>query len=295
MQVSYSHCPICNHATLTPLHSVPDFSVTQQVFPLVKCTQCTLVLTQQVPDAANIAPYYAFSNYISHTDTQKGIINKLYHWVRKRTLKRKLALLKKHTAQATGSALDIGSGTGAFLNAMQQAQWQVQGLEPDAGARQIAHNLYNIDTQSSEALFHLMQHQFNAITLWHVLEHVHALNDYMALLPKLLKPNGRIFIAVPNYTSYDAAYYKTHWAAYDVPRHLYHFSPQSIQELATQNGLVVEAIKPMWFDSFYVSMLSEKYKKGSILRAFFIALISNCKTLVNTQKCSSLIYILKTK
>jgi hypothetical protein len=111
----------------------------------------------------------------------------------------------------------------------------------------------------------------------------------------MLTEKGKIFIAVPNYTSYDAQHYGQFWAAYDVPRHLYHFSPASMKNLVEQHGLIIKKIKPMWFDSFYVSMLSEKYQhgKGNLLSAFLIGLVSNFRTMFNSKKCSSIIYILK--
>ena len=146
----------------------------------------------------------------------------------------------------------------------------------------------------SAELFNLPAGSFNAITMWHVLEHVHQLHEYVSQLRQLLSEKGKIFIAVPNYTSYDAAHYKEHWAAYDVPRHLYHFSPQSMKALMNAHGLQVIKMKPMWFDSFYVSMLSEQYKngKGNMISACWNGLVSNSKTLFNTEKCSSVIYII---
>jgi hypothetical protein len=133
--------------------------------------------------------------------------------------------------------------------------------------------------------------------MWHVLEHVHQLHEYIKQLKNLIKPDGVIFIAVPNYQSLDAKFYGAHWAAYDVPRHLYHFSPKSMEHLVSLHGLKIKAHKPMWFDSFYVSMLSEKYKskqnKNNFLRAFMIGLFSNVSALFNTKKCSSIIYIIE--
>jgi 2-polyprenyl-3-methyl-5-hydroxy-6-metoxy-1,4-benzoquinol methylase len=291
----YVSCPVCAHITLSTYSTVEDYSVSHEKFELVQCTQCQLVLTQQAPDKEAAAPYYQFEDYISHSDTQKGLINKLYHAVRKITLAQKRKLVKKYTHLNKGAVLDIGSGTGAFLHSMQTAQWRILGLEPDAATRQKAKKKYGVNTYEPDHLYTLPKAAFNAITLWHVLEHVHDLQAYMQQLPTLLKPNGKLFIAVPNYTSYDANYYKTYWAAYDVPRHLYHFAPESLRQLAQKNGLEIEAYKPMWFDSFYISMLSEKYKKGNIIRAVWIAFVSNGKALLNKQKCCSIIYILKNK
>jgi 2-polyprenyl-3-methyl-5-hydroxy-6-metoxy-1,4-benzoquinol methylase len=177
---------------------------------------------------------------------------------------------------------------------MKDADWNITGLEPDDVARTKAAELYNIQPQEPGKLFELPAASFNAITMWHVLEHVHELHAYIKQITNLLTTNGKLFIAVPNYTSKDAAIYKEHWAAYDVPRHLYHFSPQSMEALLSQHGLKVIAFKPMWFDSFYVSMLSEQYKngKGNIIKAVFNGLISNLKAWGNVKKCSSVIYVI---
>lgn len=190
--------------------------------------------------------------------------------------------------------LDLGAGTGGFASVMQRSGWTVSALEPDEAARSKAAELYALSLEDSSKLFELEASKFDAITLWHVIEHVHPLHAYVEQLKKILKPGGIIFIAVPNYTSYDASLYKQFWAAYDTPRHLYHFSPTAMQQLLQLHGLHLMAIKPMWFDSFYVSLLSEKYKSGSpnLPRGFVNGAISNLKALLNNRKASSLIYII---
>lgn len=252
------------------------------------------MFTQDVPGQDSIGAYYVSENYISHSETRKGIVNRLYHLVRKRTLSSKLKLVQHETGLQTGSILDIGSGTGAFIHTMKKAGWNTTGIEPDEKARAKASVIYNLETLPAAELFNLPAGKFNAITMWHVLEHVHQLHEYVTQLKKLLVPGGKLFIAVPNYTSYDAGSYRENWAAYDVPRHLYHFSPQSMNVLMKMHGLHVLNIKPMWFDSFYVAMLSEQYKnkKGNLLRAGMIGFLSNVKTIFNRQQCSSVIYVI---
>ena len=254
-----------------------------------------MLFTQNVAEQHAIGRYYASENYISHSDTQAGLVNKLYHFIRKKTLHSKKNLIESVTEKTTGNILDIGCGTGAFLNTMKTGGWAITGLEPDETARAKATKLYGIEPQPSNSIFSLQHNSFDAITMWHVLEHVHQLHEYVAQLKNLLTDQGKIFIAVPNYTSYDAQYYGSYWAAYDVPRHLYHFSPTSMKTLVEHHGLRIKKIKPMWFDSFYVSMLSEKYKngKGNLIIAFIIGLFSNFKALFNRAKCSSLIYIIE--
>lgn len=292
--ITYTHCPVCSSEDIHGSFSAKDYTVSQNSFVVMRCGNCTGMFTQDVPKQENIGKYYASENYISHSDTQKGFVNRLYHIIRKRTLNSKKVLIKGETKIKAGKVLDIGCGTGAFLNTMKQAGWNATGLEPDEHARAKAKELYNIEAQPSDQLFNLPHDSYDAVTMWHVLEHVHQLHEYIAQLKNILTPQGRIFIAVPNYTSFDAQYYKEYWAAYDVPRHLYHFSPDSIRNLLSKHGLVLKKIRPMWFDSFYVSMLSEQYKagKGNIIKAFFIGLRSNMKTMMNKERCSSLIYVI---
>ena len=292
--IHYTSCPVCKSESIQAQLSAKDHTVSQKEFSIWHCNACTARFTQDAPEQDAIAAYYASDNYISHSDTKKGIINSLYHLVRKRTLISKRKLVMNETGMMKGEILDIGCGTGAFLNSMKEAGWTINGLEPDAAARNKAVELYNIHPQESGRLFELKSAAYHTITMWHVLEHVHELHAYIKQIGELLTPNGRLFIAVPNYTSADGNIYKENWAAYDVPRHLYHFSPQSMEKLLSMNGLKLTAVKPMWFDSFYVSMLSEQYKngKGNILKAVFNGFVSNLKALGNTRKCSSVIYVI---
>lgn len=292
--ITYKVCPVCNAPAIGHRLTAEDYTVSHQPFEIWECDNCHLRFTQHIPDAVSIGAFYQSEAYVSHTDTKEGIINKLYHFIRKRTLKGKLALMRSATGLQKGSILDIGAGTGAFANTMQQAGWTVTALEPDEATRQRAKELYGLTLQPVESLFQLSTAQFDAITMWHVLEHVHDLHGYVAQLKRLLKPGGRLFIAVPNYTSHDAAVYKQYWAAYDVPRHLYHFSPLSMQQLLQQYGLKVPDCKPMWFDSYYVAMLSEQYKKGhnNLVSATWNGLVSNIKAVFKKERCSSLIYVI---
>lgn len=291
--IHYTTCPVCKAETIYSAFSAKDFTVTKEDFQIWKCDACTAMFTQDIPGPEGIGKYYQSENYISHSDTQKGFINQMYHRIRKRTIIKKMQLVKRQTVLDKGSVLDVGCGTGAFLNTMQQSGWKITGLEPDDAARKTALALYNINPLPSQKIFELPESTFNAVSMWHVLEHVHQLHEYVEQLKKIITKAGKIFIAVPNYTSFDAAAYKAYWAAYDVPRHLYHFSPKSMSVLMEMHGLKVEKMKPMWFDSFYVSMLSEQYKNGNIVKAFFIGLISNFKTMFDKTKCSSVIYIIR--
>jgi SAM-dependent methyltransferase len=295
VRIRYVACPLCGSKKIQKVFDVIDYTVSGTSFELDDCAQCTLRFTQGIPDALNIQSYYRSENYISHSDTREGLTNRLYHLARKRTLSNKRRLLQHATGLRQGSLLDVGAGSGAFVHYMKAAGWSVTGLEPDAPARNKAMEVNQVHLLPIDHLFHLPEKSFDAITLWHVLEHVHDLHGYIQQLERMLKPTGRIFIAVPNYTSYDAALYKQFWAAYDVPRHLYHFSPASMNKLLDLHHLKLEKMQPMWFDSFYISLLSGKYKTGRENRiiGFLNGMLSNINALLNRVKCSSLTYIVR--
>lgn len=295
--IVYKSCPNCGDTQIFKVLSVKDHTVSDEEFEIWECKNCTLRFTQDVPDQENIGKYYQSENYISHTDTSKGFINNLYHKVRKRTLVQKKKLIEKATGKQTGNILDVGAGTGAFLNTMKLASWNCTGIEPDKSAREKALELYGIHLHQAEQIDSLPSKTFDVITLWHVLEHVHELHKYVEQLKNLLSGDGKLFIAVPNYTCGDEKIYDKYWAAYDVPRHLYHFSPKSMEMLLNTHGLRIEKIQPMWYDSVYVSMLSEKYKTGDShpVRAFINGMISNLEAVSDKTKCSSLIYIASRK
>lgn len=295
--ITYQQCPICKSNNISFAITAKDYTVSKENFEVWECADCTARFTQNIPSADVIGKYYKSQDYVSHSDTKKGIINRLYHWVRSFTLSSKKRLIRKLTTLTTGTLLDVGAGTGAFAATMKKAGWKVTGLEPDETARQNARQNHQLELNSPEELYNQPSDHYDAITMWHVLEHVHDLHGYLDTFKRILKPNGTLFIAVPNYTSFDADTYQEFWAAYDVPRHLYHFSPHSMDILAEEHGMQVVAHKPMWFDSFYVSMLSEQYKNGynNLVTAFWNGWLSNWEAFSDTSKCSSVIYVIRKK
>jgi 2-polyprenyl-3-methyl-5-hydroxy-6-metoxy-1,4-benzoquinol methylase len=294
-KIHYLDCPLCGSAEINDVLIAKDNTVSGEEFHIMECGYCSLRFTQEVPDSISIAPYYKAEDYISHTNTSKGLVNRVYQFVRKRTMVKKRKLIGKYTGIKKGSLLDVGSGTGSFAHYMKQNEWQVTGLEPDEDARKVAAQLYNLELEHTKELFQLKPGSFDAITLWHVLEHVHDLHAYVRQLKILLNEKGKLFIAVPNYTSADAMIHGRYWAAYDVPRHLYHFSPKAMNVLMEKNGLKIIKHKPMWYDSFYISLLSTKYKTGKTnwMGAFFNGFWSNLKAIRNVKRCSSVIYIIE--
>lgn len=287
-------CPVCNHNESSKMLTVKDFTVSLEDFEIVECVSCGFRFTAHPPAVHQIGRYYQSDAYISHTDSKKGIFNTIYQLIRKQAVKSKRKLVCHFSQRKTGNILDYGCGTGAFLAEMKSAGWQVQGMEPDPGARSRAEDLTASTIMDPDMLPTIETASVDVITMWHVLEHVHALHDTLSQVKRILKENGLLVVAVPNHLSHDARHYAQHWAAYDVPRHLHHFSPLSITQLMKIHGLQVREVLPLWYDAFYVSLLSEKYKTGSmrLIPAILTGLISNLKALFNKGVCSSQIYII---
>jgi len=271
---------------------VTDHSVSKEKFELVKNTEYGFLVTTPLPDVSELAKYYETEEYISHTDTKRNLFEKVYHMVREYAIKKKVALINNE--QEKGSLLDIGCGTGDFLYAAKNNGWKVTGIEPNEAARSKANSKTDNTVYDTSELEKLQADSFDVITLWHVLEHLPNLENQIQVFKKLLKPNGTLIIAVPNHNSFDANHYKEFWAAWDVPRHLWHFSQTSIKNLFGKFQIKLKKTIPMKFDSFYVSLLSEKYKKGkqNPFKAFWIGFRSNLKA-KHTSEYSSLIYVLE--
>ena len=274
---------------------VKDHSVSGEMFQLVANSKYGFLETIPQPSTERLPNYYKSEDYISHTDTQRNWFEKVYHVIRSIALKKKLNLIHSYS-NTSKKILDVGCGTGDFLQTALRNQWQVFGIEPNNTARAIANKKTNNSVYDTTQLLKFEHNSFDVITLWHVLEHLPNLDNQIDLFRKLLKPNGTLIIAVPNYKSFDAKHYKSFWAAYDVPRHLWHFSKDSISKLISKQNMEIVKIKPMWFDAFYVSFLSEKYKTGkmNIAKGFCIGLLSNLKS-IRTKETSSLIYVIKTQ
>lgn len=269
---------------------VKDHSVSKETFSLLHNKEYDLLKTTPTPSLAVLPKYYESEDYISHTDGKRTLFEKVYHVVKRNAIKGKVALITNEQKQK-GKLLDIGSGTGDFLVEAKSQSWDVLGYEPNSEAKKLA---INKGVTFTDDIFALSENSFDVVTMWHVLEHVPNLQEYISNLKRIVKPTGTIIIAVPNYKSYDANYYKQFWAAYDVPRHLWHFSKTSIKRLFSDVDMELKKVKPMWFDSFYVSLLSEKYKTGkmSFVKGFFIGLVSNVSGMFK-KEFSSHIYIIK--
>ena len=282
-------CPLCNGGHFQSTLVCKDHLVSKKEFTIVKCDNCGFLFTNPKPTDETLGDYYKGDQYISHTNKGNSPINWVYKLVRNYTLGKKLDLINKY--QRHGKILDYGCGTGHFLNKCKTNNWESFGVEPDDDARNIATD--QIGGTIANSLNQIQEHSFNVITLWHVLEHVTDLNQTMQSLVQKLSDDGTMIIAVPNPNSYDAQAYKEEWAAYDVPRHLYHFTQETIAKLAKKHNLKLVETRPMIFDSYYVSMLSEKNIHGSLkpLRSLLNGYTSNSYAYQNNNNYSSLIYI----
>ena len=281
--------------------TVKDHSVSGENFQLVHNEEFDFLETYPQPSEEKLGDYYESEDYISHTDAKRNLFEKLYHYIKGIALKRKLKLINSFSNEASSlniseekKLLDVGCGTGDFLQVAKNNNWTVSGVEPNENARTIANEKTVNSVFDIDQLLKYDSRSFDVITLWHVLEHLPKLESHIEIFESLLKPNGRLVIAVPNYKSYDANHYKNFWAAFDVPRHLWHFSQTSISRLVRAKNMEVVKTEPMVFDSYYVSLLSEKYKSGAMnpFKAFWIGWQSNRKA-NRSGEYSSMIYIIK--
>lgn len=290
-------CPLCGGQQLEHALTCTDHYASGEQFEVIRCVHCGFLMTQGVPVEAEIGKYYETPDYISHSDTQQGLMNRVYHWVRQYMLSRKAALVKRVSGLSEGSLLDYGTGTGYFANTMVCQGWKVKAIEKSPQARAFAKKQFGLDVEAEHSLKDYPSRFLDVVTLWHVMEHLEHLNEMWETLHRILKDKGVLIVAVPNPESYDARKYKEWWAAYDVPRHLWHFSPSVMQRFGEKHGFVLEKEHPMPFDAFYVSMLTEKYKSNelSFVKGLWTGTLAWFSALGNKERSSSLIYVFRKK
>ena len=288
-----TNCPVCLGEKFKDVLSCTDYTTTKEEFVICQCSDCSFRFTNPRPNIAESGKYYQSDDYISHTDSKKGLLNKLYQVARDYMIATKYkSTVKKYNAK---SLVDYGCGTGDFLKYCIDKGTNAIGLEIDDSARKIALNKGCKEVYEPSYLSNISSHSADIITLWHVLEHIHDLHPTVKHFNRILNENGTLVIAVPNHESHDAKHYGKYWAAYDVPRHLYHFNVASMTRLMNDEGFKLIETRTMRLDSFYIALLSNKYQSGGMnpIKAIYIGLVSNLKTLFNIRNSSSIIYIFK--
>ena len=291
-------CPWCNSENNSKFLELKDYFLTQENFEILECNECKLLFTSPCPAPDKIGDYYKSEDYLSHNESKKGIVPTIYNLVKKVNIKNKfkIATNRQQTTDNSQNILDIGCGVGDFLNYAKEKGCNITGIEPSEDARKIAESKLGTKIFSPEELQNIPNESFDIVTMWHVLEHVADLKTEIHHLERIVKKNGRLVLALPNYKSFDAEYYKDKWAAYDVPRHLNHFSRTSIKNIFNTTAFQLIDIKPLKWDSYYISMLSEQYLKHSnpILKATLNGCKSNCKAR-KSGEYSSLVYVFTKK
>ena len=295
MTEKLTHCPVCNHGEFVPFIEVRDYFLSGEDFAIVACKSCGFRFVNPRPDETEIGRYYQSDEYISHDAGKNDLFSRLYRVARSFSLKWKYGIVSRFGRE--GNLLDIGCGTGEFLNFCKQKGFSVQGVEPNPKAGAFATTQYGIPVAGSLDALEAAPGSFRIITLWHVLEHLHKLNDSFDRIGTLLEENGTLIIAVPNSDSPDALRYRQHWAAYDVPRHLYHFNARTVSLLAERHGFEVRSILAQKLDAYYVALLSEQYLHGR--KKYFSAFLNGLRSNLAAGKAgrghSSRVFILTRK
>jgi 2-polyprenyl-3-methyl-5-hydroxy-6-metoxy-1,4-benzoquinol methylase len=289
--INHKSCPLCQSSRIFFFLKSRDFLVTNKDFELWRCDSCGFVFTQDIPTEEEIGKYYQSMEYVSHSDTRKGLINKLYHFGRKMMLRKKFRMVSEIAPGR--KLLDIGCGTGYFPAYMKERGFKVAGVEVDPAAREFAKQTFTIPVYSPENfLDYDFEGSFDLITMWHVLEHVEDFDLYLEKMCGHLAPGGSLIFALPNCSAYDARHYKEMWAAYDVPRHLWHFTPSTFGMLLQNHALKITKMKRLVLDPFYNSMLSERHKgnKLSMMSGFLFGTKAYLEGLLNIRRASSVVY-----
>jgi SAM-dependent methyltransferase len=292
-----ARCPVCGSKEIEKVFDCIDHFSSRELFPICDCSKCGFRFTNHFPSEDVIGKYYDSPDYISHTDSTKGLTNRMYHLFRRLMLRRKVNLVKRHLKRDNANLLDIGCGTGYFLNAAKEKGFTVSGIEKDEKAREKAITRFGLDVREETAFFSLERSSFEVVTLWHVLEHLEKLHESIGKIADILTHDGTMVIALPNHRSFDAKRYKEKWAAYDTPRHLWHFTPTTLERLLARHNLSVVKKYRMPLDAYYVALLSEQYLGSTALikylRAFLIGTTGFMLSLINLKQSSSVIYIIK--
>lgn len=292
-----SVCPACQATTATDLFQARDHLVSGREFLIRRCTNCGMGWTVDPPAEEDAGKYYVSDEYISHTDSKQSLADRLYHLARGFMLKRKGKLVDSAVGKSAGIMMDFGSGTGYFAAFMQQRGWQVTGIELSEMARNYSVERFGIRAIGPQQVRDLPSASADCVTFWHVLEHLYDPAGWMDEVKRILKDDGRCIIALPNFASADAEWFGKRWAALDVPRHLWHFSPQAFREFAEKQGFVCESTSALPLDLFYISLLSYRNdgKGMPLARGVLTGVVIALRSLFRRDSASSLVYVLSKK
>jgi len=271
-------------------------------FRLVRCLGCGLIYLSPRPPEEETESFYQADGYdpFITLSKPKSTVEKLYSVSRRFTLRWKAKLVHKLVNKG-GSILDLGCSTGEFLLCLRE-DYKVEGIEPEARAARFAREHFGLNAHTGTldtTIAGLEQAPYDLITMWHVLEHIPNPVSAITQLKTLLKPGGSILFALPNIGSADAGFYGEQWVALDTPRHLWHFTPASLDKLMAKCGFkrVQSGMLPL--DTFYNCLMSEQLvikQKGKIqliltpIRLPLFVTLSIIKGLF-TGKHSGLFYI----
>lgn len=287
-----SHCPVCRAGDLSLFLRVIDQSVSKESFELTYCALCGFCFTNPRPSPEAIGRYYDTTDYISHGGKGRGVQEAIYRHARRWAIKAKHGLIARYFVN--GHVLDVGCGTGEFLGHLKARGYQCTGVEPSLRAREQAIRNHSLDVLPDIGSIPARE-QFQIVTLWHVLEHFHDPKEELRRIHSRTCPGGLLLVAVPDRESWDAHFYRAHWAAFDAPRHLSHFRRRDVKRLLEEQGFDLLAVKGMWFDAPYVSMLSEQHlKRGPLvafIRGLFFGMISNLVAMLGSRPTSSSLFI----
>jgi len=293
--VHHNVCPLCFSEKIGPQFVCTDHFISKKEFTIFKCSDCDFSFTQDYPDETEIARYYESDSYISHSNTSEGFSNKLYRIARRMMLSKKKGLIRKFTGLNKGTILDIGSGTGHFADTMKKAGWVSKGIEINEKARNFSISHFGLEVFTPAEISTFEPAGFDCITLWHVLEHFHNPFNYISEISRILKPDGICVIALPNCSSFDAKHYNRFWAAWDVPRHLWHFNAATFRLFSEKTGFLLKDLRILPLDVFYISQMSEKYKSSSLpfIKGMMKGLIFAFLSVFNKSRSSSVMYVLR--
>lgn len=290
-------CLVCGQSGFTDLYSAIDHLVSGDSFLIRRCNACSFCFTCDTPSEKEIDRYYLSEDYISHSDKRLSLTDRLYHLARSCMLGRKHRLVTAVTRKKTGTLLDAGSGTGYFASYMQQRGWKVTGIELSEQARNYSASRFGITAVAPAALMNMPARSADCITFWHVIEHLYDPAMWMREAGRILKDDGKCLIALPNLASADAKWFGRRWAALDVPRHLWHFTPATMTRFVSDNGFTCNKIRSLPLDVFYISVLSYRNRgcRLSLIRGLMTGALLSVSSFFRKYGASSLIYELSKK